>query len=116
VRCRRTREEAVALGAEVMIETGAGHEFGRSRGAYAAAGARIASMRGMLKDADVVLKVPRPLTRRRRPDALALMKSGPCSSASCALCGQGPGRRLRGQGVNAFRDGVPASASRAPRP
>jgi len=73
-----TVKKLVALGAEVMIETGAGMSSAVPDGAYAAAGARIAVDEAeCLHDADVVLKVQRPLTASEGgPDELALMKSG----------------------------------------
>ncbi len=73
-----TVKKLVALGAEVMIETGAGTSSAVPDGAYAAAGARIAVDEAeCLRDADVVLKVQRPLTAAEGgPDELALMRSG----------------------------------------
>jgi len=73
-----TVKKLVALGAEVMIETGAGVGSAVPDGAYAAAGARIAVDEAeALRDADIVLKVQRPLTAAEGgPDELALMKSG----------------------------------------
>src|SRR5215468_5000925 len=73
-----TVKKLVALGAEVMIETGAGAGSAVPDGAYAAAGARIAvDEADSLRDADIVLKVQRPLTAAEGgPDELALMKSG----------------------------------------
>jgi NAD(P) transhydrogenase subunit alpha len=68
----------VALGAEVMVETGAGLLAAVPDGAYAAAGARIAVDEAeCLRDADVVLKVQRPLTSGEGgPDEVAMMKPG----------------------------------------
>jgi NAD(P) transhydrogenase subunit alpha len=73
-----TVKKLVALGAEVMIESGAGAGSAIPDGAYAAAGARIAVDEAeALKDADVVLKVQRPLTAGEGgPDEVALMKRG----------------------------------------
>jgi NAD(P) transhydrogenase subunit alpha len=73
-----TVKKLVALGAEVMIETGAGTSAAVPDGAYAAAGARIAVDEAeSLRDADIVLKVQRPLSAAEGgPDELALMKSG----------------------------------------
>jgi NAD(P) transhydrogenase subunit alpha len=61
-----------------MIETGAGTSAAVPDGAYAAAGARIAVDEAeSLRDADIVLKVQRPLSAAEGgPDELALMKSG----------------------------------------
>ncbi|MGH6931382.1 MAG: Re/Si-specific NAD(P)(+) transhydrogenase subunit alpha [Dongiaceae bacterium] len=73
-----TVKKFVALGAEVMIETGAGIQSAVPDGAYAAAGSRIAIDEAeCLRDADVVLKVQRPLAAGEGgPDELAMMKSG----------------------------------------
>src|SRR5215470_10253900 len=73
-----TVKKLVALGAEVMIETGAGAGSAVPDGAYAAAGARIAvDEADSLRDADIVLKVQRPLTAAEGgPDELALLKPG----------------------------------------
>jgi NAD(P) transhydrogenase subunit alpha len=73
-----TVKKLAALGAEVMIETGAGAGSAIPDGAYAAAGARIAVDEAeALRDADVVLKVQRPLTAGEGgPDEVGLMKRG----------------------------------------
>ncbi len=73
-----TVKKLVALGAEVLIETGAGAGSAIPDGAYAAAGARIAVDEAeSLRDADVVLKVQRPLTAAEGgPDEVGLMKRG----------------------------------------
>jgi NAD(P) transhydrogenase subunit alpha len=73
-----TVKKFVALGAEVMVETGAGLLAAVPDGAYAAAGARIAVDEAeCLRDADVVLKVQRPLTSGEGgPDEVAMMKPG----------------------------------------
>jgi len=73
-----TVKKLVGLGAEVMIEAGAGLASAVPDGAYAAAGARIAVDEAeSLKDADIVLKVQRPLTAAEGgPDELALLKPG----------------------------------------
>jgi NAD(P) transhydrogenase subunit alpha len=73
-----TVKKLAALGAEIMIETGAGLSSAIPDGAYAAAGARIAVDEAeALRDADLVLKVQRPLTAAEGgPDEVALMKRG----------------------------------------
>jgi NAD(P) transhydrogenase subunit alpha len=73
-----TVKKLAALGAEIMIETGAGLSSAIPDGAYAAAGARIAVDEAeALRDADLVLKVQRPLTATEGgPDEVALMKRG----------------------------------------
>ncbi|MEH6547917.1 MAG: NAD(P)(+) transhydrogenase (Re/Si-specific) subunit alpha, partial [Sneathiella sp.] len=73
-----TVKKFVGLGAEVLIETGAGSASSFQDEDYEAAGAKIsADAASALKDADVVLKVARPLTDAEGgPDELALMKKG----------------------------------------
>jgi NAD(P) transhydrogenase subunit alpha len=73
-----TVKKLVGLGADVMIEAGAGAGSAIPDGAYAAAGARIAVDEAeALRDADVVLKVQRPLTAGEGgPDEVGLMKRG----------------------------------------
>ena len=107
-----TVKKLVALGAEVMIETGAGTSSAVPDGAYAAAGARIAVDEAeSLRDADVVLKVQRPLTcgRRRPGRAGAHEVRRHADRHPRPLCGQGPGRRLCGPGRQRLRDGIPAA-------
>src|SRR5690606_14669535 len=71
-------KKLVALGAEVVVETGAGSRSAYTDEAYEAAGARIApDAASCLGDADVVLKVQRPLgADEGEPDELSLMKRG----------------------------------------
>src|SRR5262245_40904215 len=73
-----TVKKLAALGAEIMVEAGAGAGSAIPDGAFAAAGARIAVDEAeCLGDADIVLKVQRPLTPAEGgPDELALMKPG----------------------------------------
>jgi proton-translocating NAD(P)+ transhydrogenase subunit alpha len=100
-----TVKKLVALGAEVMIETGAGTNSAVPDGAYAAAGARIAIDEAeSLKDADIVLKVQRPLTAAEGgPDELALMKSGAMLIGILApYAAKDQVAAYAAQGVNAF--------------
>jgi NAD(P) transhydrogenase subunit alpha len=100
-----TVKKLVALGAEVMIETGAGTSSAVPDGAYAAAGARIAVDEAeCLKDADVVLKVQRPLSAAEGgPDELALMKSGAMLIGILApYAAKDQVAAYAAQGVNAF--------------
>jgi NAD(P) transhydrogenase subunit alpha len=100
-----TVKKLVALGAEVMIETGAGASSAVPDGAYAAAGARIAVDEAeSLKEADVVLKVQRPLTAAEGgPDELALMKSGAMLIGILApYAAKDQVAAYAAQGVNAF--------------
>jgi len=67
-----TVKKFVALGCEVVVETGAGDRARFTDEAFAEAGAKIASDEPeTLRDADIVLKVQRPL-----PDELGLIKKG----------------------------------------
>ncbi len=73
-----TVKKFVGLGAEVVVETGAGTLSSFQDQDFVDAGASIAADEAAaLKDADVVLKVQRPLTETEGgPDELSLMKSG----------------------------------------
>src|SRR5215510_11183202 len=100
-----TVKKLVALGAEVMIETGAGAGSAVPDGAYAAAGARIAvDEADSLRDADIVLKVQRPLTAAEGgPDELALLKSGAMLIGILApYASKDQVAAYAAQGVNAF--------------
>jgi NAD(P) transhydrogenase subunit alpha len=73
-----TVKKLVGLGVEVRVETGAGEGASFTDDAFAAAGARIVGDAGAaLAEADVVLKVQRPLTEAEGgPDELAMLKRG----------------------------------------
>ncbi len=73
-----TVKKFVGLGAEVVVETGAGTLSSFQDQDFVDAGASIAAdAAAALKDADVVLKIQRPLTEAEGgPDELSLMKSG----------------------------------------
>ncbi len=73
-----TVKKYVGLGARVVIETGAGEGAAITDAAFQAAGAEIvADAAAALADADLVLKVQRPLTAAEGgPDELAGMKRG----------------------------------------
>ncbi len=79
-----TIKKYVGLGAEVLVETGAGEGCSIPDSAFEAAGARIApDARAALSDAEVVLKVQRPLTAAEGgPDELSFMKRGAMLVAS----------------------------------
>ena len=79
-----TIKKYVGLGAEVLVEAGAGEGCSTPDSAYQAAGAKIVpDARTALADADVVLKVQRPLTAAEGgPDELSLMKRGAMLVAS----------------------------------
>jgi len=73
-----TVKKIKAMGIDVVIEAGAGLGAGITDATYAAAGAEIvADEAAALGDADIVLKVQRPLTTAEGgPDELALIKKG----------------------------------------
>src|SRR5512147_567571 len=73
-----TVKKLVALGATVTVEAGAGASAAYGDEAYAASGATIAPAEAAaLVDAEVVLKVQRPLTAGEGgPDEVALIRPG----------------------------------------
>ncbi|HYD30818.1 MAG TPA: Re/Si-specific NAD(P)(+) transhydrogenase subunit alpha [Azospirillaceae bacterium] len=72
-----TVKKYMGLGVDVVVETGAGLAAAYTDQAYADAGATIAPDAAALGQADVVLKVQRPLTPADGgPDELALLKPG----------------------------------------
>jgi H+-translocating NAD(P) transhydrogenase subunit alpha len=73
-----TVKKLIGLGAEVVVEAGAGMASATPDDQYAAAGATIAADAGVaMQGADIVLKVQRPLSAAEGgPDELAAMKSG----------------------------------------
>ena len=73
-----TIKKFVGLGVEVLVEAGAGEGCSIPDSVYQAAGAKIVpDARAAIGDADVVLKVQRPLTAAEGgPDELSLMKRG----------------------------------------
>ena len=73
-----TVKKLIALGAEVVVETGAGLGAAYTDATLAEAGAKIvADEKSAIGDADIVLKVQRPLTAAEGgPDEMALLKSG----------------------------------------
>ncbi|MEZ5831592.1 MAG: Re/Si-specific NAD(P)(+) transhydrogenase subunit alpha [Dongiaceae bacterium] len=79
-----TIKKYVGMGAEVLVETGAGAGSATPDSVYEASGAKVVpDARAALADADVVLKVQRPLTAAEGgPDELSLMKHGAMLVAS----------------------------------
>jgi len=72
-----TVKKFVGLGATVAVETGAGAGASIPDDAFRAAGAEIAGdARGALADADIILKVARPIGGAEGPDELAGAKTG----------------------------------------
>ena len=100
-----TVKKFIGLGAEVAIETGAGLGSSYTDEAYAAAGARIAADEAAaISDADIVLKVQRPLSAAEGgPDELALLKRGAMLVGILAPYGAKEQlARYAERGVNAF--------------
>jgi NAD(P) transhydrogenase subunit alpha len=80
-----TVKKYVGLGIDVSIETGAGDGSNFTDEAFRAAGATIVpDEAAALRDADVVLKVQRPLTKAEGEDELATMKQGAVLAAILA--------------------------------
>ena len=73
-----TVKKLVGLGFDVVVEMGAGEDASIPNDAFSAAGATIAADEAATyADADIVLKVQRPLTAAEGgPDELAMMKKG----------------------------------------
>ena len=71
-------KKLAGLGAEIVIEAGAGQGASFADATFRAAGARIVpDARAVLREADLVLKVQRPLTAAEGgPDELAMIKRG----------------------------------------
>ncbi|NTU76489.1 MAG: NAD(P)(+) transhydrogenase (Re/Si-specific) subunit alpha, partial [Alphaproteobacteria bacterium] len=66
-----------ALGYDVVVETGAGVESACPEEFYVAAGATLAQTpEAAVQGADIVLKVPRPMTASEGQDEASLLKSG----------------------------------------
>ena len=66
-----------ALGYEVAVESGAGSEASYLDDMYAAAGASVvADAASLLRDADIVLKVQRPMSESEGRNEVGLLKSG----------------------------------------
>lgn len=70
-----TVKKLIALGYDVTVEAGAGREAACTDEAYKAVGASVAAMPGT-QDADIVLKVQRPLTAAEGMDEVGQLKSG----------------------------------------
>ncbi len=72
-----TVKKYVGMGFEVAVEAGAGEGASLPDSAFAAAGASIANgLDSLLRDADIVLKVARPVTAEEGTDELAPLKPG----------------------------------------
>ena len=100
-----TVKKLIGLGAELAIESGAGLGSAYTDEAYAAAGAKIApDEAAALSDADIVLKVQRPLTAAEGgPDEVALLKRGAMLVGILSPYGAKEQLALyAGRGINAF--------------
>ena len=99
-----TVKKYVALGCEVVVEKDAGAGASYTDAAYAAAGAVIAKTEAAaLKDADVVLKVERPMTAEDGTDEIALLKKGASVFAMMqALTSRPYVEKLAAAGVDAY--------------
>lgn len=100
-----TVKKFIALGAEVAIEAGAGLGSSYTDQVYAAAGAKIVpDEAAAIGDADIVLKVQRPLTTMEGgPDELSLLKRGAMLVGILSPHGAKEQLALYAQqGVNAF--------------
>jgi NAD(P) transhydrogenase subunit alpha len=100
-----TVKKLIALGAEVVIEKGAGDSAATPDQAFKEAGAAIAAdAAATLKDADIVLKVQRPMSEAEGgPDEVALMKKGAILIGLLAPLGhEDEAKAYADRGVNAF--------------
>src|SRR6266481_4244660 len=100
-----TVKKLIALGAEVVVETGAGLGAAYTDASLAEAGAKIVSdEKSAIGDADIVLKVQRPLTAAEGgPDEMALLKSGAMLVGIIApYAARDQVAAYASQGVNAF--------------
>ena len=100
-----TVKKLIALGAEVVVETGAGLGAAYTDASLADAGAKIVSdEKSAIGDADIVLKVQRPLTAAEGgPDEMALLKSGAMLVGILApYAARDQVAAYASQGVNAF--------------
>ena len=99
-----TVKKYVGMGFDVVVEAGAGLGASISDEAFTAAGASIAADEAQaLADADIVIKVARPLTTAEGVDEVALMKSGSILiSHLAALQNKDQAKTYAERGVTAF--------------
>ncbi len=71
-----TVKKLCAMGYDVAVETGAGLTAACTDAAYAAAGGQIGGLAETIADADIVIKVQRPLTSSEGESELESIKSG----------------------------------------
>jgi NAD(P) transhydrogenase subunit alpha len=100
-----TVKKLIGLGAEVVVETGAGLGAAYTDASLAEAGAKIVpDEKSAIGDADIVLKVQRPLTASEGgPDEMAMLKSGSMLVGILApYAAKDQVAAYASQGVNAF--------------
>jgi len=99
-----TVKKYVAMGFQVVVEKGAGEGASISDAAYIEAGAEIAATaKAALKDADIVLKVQRPMTAAEGTDEVGLFKKGAVLiSHLAALANKGEADLYAKAGITAF--------------
>ncbi len=110
-----TVKKFMAQGFEVVVETGAGLGAALIDDAYTAVGATIApDAAAALGDADVVLKVQKPMTAEDGTDEIAMMKSGTILVCVLqALTEPAYVEKLAGAGITAFAMELMPRISRA---
>ncbi len=110
-----TVKKFVGLGCTVQVEKDAGLAASFTDDAYVAAGATIAkTAAAVYKDADVVLKVQRPMTADEGTDEIAMLKSGATLfSVLQALTSKDYCEKLAAAGVDAFAMELMPRISRA---
>ncbi|MEO5374712.1 MAG: Re/Si-specific NAD(P)(+) transhydrogenase subunit alpha [Alphaproteobacteria bacterium] len=110
-----TVKRFTGLGVDVVVETGAGDASSLTDESFRAAGATIApDAAAALKDADIVLKVQRPLTAAEGSDEIALMKRGAVLIAGLsALMNREDVQRYAEAGLTAFAMELMPRISRA---
>jgi NAD(P) transhydrogenase subunit alpha len=99
-----TVKKYVAMGFQVVVEKGAGEGASIADATYVEAGAEIAAgAKAALKDADIVLKVQRPMTAEEGADEIALFKPGAVLIAHLAALANKPSAELYAKaGITAF--------------
>lgn len=110
-----TVKKFIALGFDVVVETGAGVASSLPDDTFRDAGARIVDDEaGVLKDADIILKVQRPLLAAEGTDEIALMKKGAVLiSALAALTHKEDAEAYASAGLTAFAMELMPRISRA---
>ncbi|MBF0563024.1 MAG: Re/Si-specific NAD(P)(+) transhydrogenase subunit alpha [Alphaproteobacteria bacterium] len=110
-----TVKKFVGLGFDVIVETGAGDGASFTDEAFSAAGAHIAEdAAATLKNADIVLKIQRPLTAAEGTDEIALLKKGAILIAGlAALTNRADVEVYAAAGITAFAMELMPRISRA---